>query len=1289
MVEPWRVAQIVVRRGPDDDGSRGSGYLTAPGRVLTAAHVVAGASVVRVRLDVGQRTEINVQAETWWADPAGHKGSDLAVITIPEDATAGREIEPALFGRIADCTAVLMVQVFGFPRFKLRTDLADVQMWAFRDFEQAVGHAPVAANRRQGTLAVYLDDPSPAPSSPRDPSPWEGMSGAPVWTAGRIVGVVAEHHPTEGTGRLTARRIDRGYEELSAFDLGALAEQLGLPASASGLPDVVPAEPSQLVQSAYQAQVRDIAPDSLIGRDSELADWAEFCAGADPYAWWQAGPWAGKSALASWFVMHPPTGVDVVSFFITGRLYGQADSDAFLDGMIEQLNALYPADAGSPAVAGARAGAWLNLLASAAAHSQERARRLVVVVDGLDEDDAGATPPRGRPSIASLLPRRPPANVRFIVTSRPDPGLPDDLPGIHPLRGCAPRPLPVSWVAEDVALRAKQELRDLLAGHQIAIDVVGYIAGSGGGLTRSDLSALTEAPPHKLDPILRGVFGRSLYTRASADLRDPHSNPATRVYLFAHETLRVTAEEQLGDELARYREEVHNWISSYAGNGWPETTPGYAIRGYRRLLVATSDITRLSALARDPRRHAFLLLATGSDYAGLSEITTAQGLIADKDAPDLRALVELAVYRHAISIRNQSIPADLPSVWARLARIDHAEALARTITNPDDQARALGGVATAIAQAGDPDRAEALARTITNPDHQARALAGVATAIAQAGDPDRAIALARTITNPDDQARAQRALATAIVEAGNPDRAIALARTITNPDDQARALAGVATAIAQAGDPDRAIALARTITNPGVRADMLTSLAGISAQADNRDRPATEAEALARAITSLVGQAWALRTVATAIAQAGDPDRAEAFARTITNPDDRTEMLVGLAGVAAQADNPDRAFRLATEAEALARTLTNPDDQAWALRTLATAIAQAGDPDRAEALARTITNPHARARALASVATAIARDGDPDRAEALARTITNPGVQADTLTSLAGVAAQADNPDRAFLLAAEAEALARTLTNADDRVSLLAGVATVVARAGDPDGAEALARTITVGTGEADSLTLLAAATAQASALTGVTAAIAQAGHLDRAFRLAAEAEALARTITNPHDQAGALAGVATVIAQAGDPDRAEALARTIRDPDDRADMLASLAGIAAQAGHRDRAFRLTTEAEALARGSTNPDDQAWALRTLATAIAQAGDPDRAEALARTIRDPGVQADTLACLARVAAQSDDLDRTGRLLALALVTDPLDTWWVVKVSRFFPSVIAGAWDVLVGAYTTRG
>ena len=168
-----------------------------------------------------------------------------------------------------------------------------------------------------------------------------------MWADGRIVAVVAEHHPSEGTGRLTARRIDRAYDQLPQPDLGRLVQWLGLAPAISGLPDVVPAGRGQFVRSAYLEQVRDIAPDELIGRDGELAEWAEFCVGPGTYAWWQAGRWAGKSALASWFVTHPPAGVDIVSFFITGRLAGQADSDAFLDAMIEQLTALGPASGGT------------------------------------------------------------------------------------------------------------------------------------------------------------------------------------------------------------------------------------------------------------------------------------------------------------------------------------------------------------------------------------------------------------------------------------------------------------------------------------------------------------------------------------------------------------------------------------------------------------------------------------------------------------------------------------------------------------------------------------------------------------------------------------------------------------------------------------------------------------------------------------------------------------------------------------------------------------------------------
>src|SRR5205823_9836427 len=223
---------------------------------------------------------------------------------------------------------------------------------------------------------------------------------------------------------------------------------------------------------------------------------------------------------------------------------------------------------------------------------------------------------------------------------------------------------------------------------------------------------------------------------------------------------------------------------------------GYAVRGYTRLLAATADVLRLSALTRDPCRHAFLLRATGSDYAALTEIRDAQRLIAAQEVPDLQALVELAVFRQAISIRNLSIPVGLPGVWARLARFDHAEAVARVITDPRAQAQALAELVTVAAQTGDLDRAEAFARAITAPDAQMLALTQLAAAAAQTRHLDRASrlaadaeALARTITSSSTQARSLIQLATVAAQTGNLDRAEALARAITDPDGQPLALA--------------------------------------------------------------------------------------------------------------------------------------------------------------------------------------------------------------------------------------------------------------------------------------------------------------------------------------------------------------------------------------------------------------------------------------------------------------------------------------------------------------------
>jgi len=180
-------------------------------------------------------------------------------------------------------------------------------------------------------------------------------------------------------------------------------------------------------------------------------------------------------------------------------------------------------------------------------------------------------------------------------------------------------------------------------------------------------------------------------------------------------------------------------------------------------MTSSADAARLLALALDPRRHAFLLRATGSDYAAQAEIAAAQRLVAAQSEPDLQALLELAVYRNAMSLRNQCLPFALPGVWARLGRLDHAEALARAITYPDARAGALEDVAVAAARAGEPDRAEALARTVTEPLYLAWALARLQTVAAQAGDPERASRLAaeaerlaRTITDPNHRGAGAR-----------------------------------------------------------------------------------------------------------------------------------------------------------------------------------------------------------------------------------------------------------------------------------------------------------------------------------------------------------------------------------------------------------------------------------------------------------------------------------------------------------------------------------------------------
>ena len=255
--------------------------------------------------------EWSIPATVVVCEPAG----DVAVLTI-DPPEAYRSVEPAQFGQVGMRAAVLSCQAVGFPRFKLRAGQPGPgdAVQPYRDVYQADGTISSLSNWREGTLEITV----PVPPDP-DPehSPWEGMSGAAVWCADRIVGVVSRHHRNEGLNRLAAVRTNRWYDQLDADQQTRLRKLVGLPATAREMDDVIPADSGQLVASANAEYVENIAPTNLQDREQELAELTEFCAGDEFYGWWQARAWAGKTALASWFALHPPVGVTVVSFFIT------------------------------------------------------------------------------------------------------------------------------------------------------------------------------------------------------------------------------------------------------------------------------------------------------------------------------------------------------------------------------------------------------------------------------------------------------------------------------------------------------------------------------------------------------------------------------------------------------------------------------------------------------------------------------------------------------------------------------------------------------------------------------------------------------------------------------------------------------------------------------------------------------------------------------------------------------------------------------------------------------------
>ncbi|MFB7076458.1 NACHT domain-containing protein, partial [Streptomyces sp. NPDC056308] len=735
--------------------------------MLTALHVVTDATggwLQHVTVRVGHpqfgAEPVERSAQVCWPDPrdgvAGDNAPDVALLWLHEPVCV--EGGPVRWGRPVG-TLPVGFEGAGFPLFASDGDTPQ--------FEYLRGRLSVVATTLRGRWV--LDTPVwPAERSAMR-RPWAGASGSAVFCGGRLVGVTVEDDQGMGWRRLYAEPVhplvhDAGFADLLERFCGQ-----------EHLPVVEEVRGGRAVpRSGYLREVEQwAAVDVFEGREDELAAMAAFGTAPDEepsthrgYWRWLAEAWSGKTTLLARFALNPPAEVDPLAFFITQRSAGQSDRTAFLAAMQRQLREyLHDKD-----VECTEPGQFLETLELAAKQAQAAGRRLVLIVDGLDED-TGVKSASSAYSITALLPRTLPPGVRVIVAGRPNPRLPSDAHAEHPLRdGMVNHALLASPAAHAARERAEADLEMLIGQGGLTRDLVGLTAAASGGLSAADLAALTSSSTRMVELALGGATGRSFQHRP-AQWTLNNDGSSAELYSFAHQALLEGARNILEHQMDAYRGRIHEWADDWRRTGWTAGTPEYLLLGYPQALRQLGDTTRLTNLATDATRHERIWQTTGTDTEALAEIADAFRLQAPD--PDIPACLLLNHRRHKLEQATTNTPDDLIITWAHLGHIRRALSLLRV--TPRESAPQLLGQIYTIAQSESESASlvTETARGITDPADRVHALASVAEALAGAGRYEDAAALV--------------------------DEAAATARDITDPGDRGRALVSVVEALAGAG----------------------------------------------------------------------------------------------------------------------------------------------------------------------------------------------------------------------------------------------------------------------------------------------------------------------------------------------------------------------------------------------------------------------------------------------------------------------------------------------------------
>ncbi|MFK0097190.1 hypothetical protein [Streptomyces sp. NPDC091040] len=453
----------------------------------------------------------------------------------------------------------------------------------------------------------------------------------------------------------------------------------------------------------------DVLTREFAGREDELDELVAFVTASQDgpdYRWYQAGPWAGKTALLAWFAdRYRLPGIDIAHHFISGRLSTDRRED-FTRVVGPQLAAA----SGMRRLPAAALRDFSLAYAAAAQACEQRNRRLVLIVDGLDED---ADVDRDGMGIAGLLPKAPPHGMRVIVSGRTNPSVPLKLAGDHPLRDPGiVRQLTASPAARAIRDMALVELDELLGDPHIGQQVLGLLATARGALTRADLAKILRVRPRKVRLRLGTVVSRSLApTRVdhlALDVRTgAEAEDDRQAFVLAHDAILRTVCQELGEpDLAERRDDLHRWAQAYRDQGWPENTPNYLLTGYIRLLQDSAGTERLDALVLDPCYQLRLADRSGADVA-LAHLRLVAARRGEHAA--LGPAVAAAVSREMLLGRVRPLPGAVARAVARLGDPGRGRALAVASGSAVEKALRLADLAGTV-WAVDEQEAAATAR---------------------------------------------------------------------------------------------------------------------------------------------------------------------------------------------------------------------------------------------------------------------------------------------------------------------------------------------------------------------------------------------------------------------------------------------------------------------------------------------------------------------------------------------------------------------------------------------------